>query len=126
MRRTPMRRRPKSTSYARRERDFGFMGWIKTQRCDVADRTEEPGWSPCEGVTEADHAGDIGVRGLGMKAADDTCVPLCTKHHRERTEYKGFFHGFLTFELREYMDSRIRHYQAMYAEHLRTSCAQNY
>ena len=45
----------------------------------------------CSGVVEADHAG-IGV-GIGQKAPDNTCIPLCSGHHLDRHACTGFFRG---------------------------------
>ena len=45
----------------------------------------------CDGVIEADHAGR---RGISQKAHDNTCIPLCTKHHRERDAFTGDFKAF--------------------------------
>jgi hypothetical protein len=36
-------------------------------------------WGTCTGPVEADHAGS---RGIGPKAHDSTCIPLCSYHHR--------------------------------------------
>ncbi len=63
------------------------MLWVKCQPCLLAG-VEEAG--PCSGITEADHAGD---RGMGQKAPDDTCIPLCSGHHLDRHACTGFFRG---------------------------------
>ena len=59
-----------------------FILFVKAQRCCM--------WmqDPCEGPTEAHHAGE---RGMGQKAHDETCVPLCTKHHRGLHDANGIF-----------------------------------
>lgn len=61
------------------------MGWVKTCPCLLF------GTLACSGPVEADHCGD---RGLGQKSLDRDCVPLCTKHHRERTDVTGYFAGY--------------------------------
>ncbi len=66
------------------------MKWVRAQPCllrgDVQHR--------CEGAVEADHAGDIGVRALGRKAPDRTCIPLCQLAHAERQRWRGYFDGW--------------------------------
>jgi hypothetical protein len=81
-------RNRRRSKYARRERAYDYMGWVKTQECLCAQNVYD---DPCEGPIEADHAGD---RGLGQKAPDNTCVPLCMKHHRARTDMRGIFTTF--------------------------------
>ena len=98
MKRSPMKRTgstskkrksPKrKTKYAMRERDFDYMGWVKTLRCLLSGLD---GAGPCSGVVEADHAGLNSS--LSSKAPDDTCIPLCTGHHRDRHACTGFFRG---------------------------------
>ena len=89
LKRTAMRRGPSKRpgKYARRVRDFDFMLWVKTQQCLLAGNYEA---GPCSGVVEADHAG---LRGIGQKAPDDTCIPLCSGHHLDRHACTGFFRG---------------------------------
>jgi hypothetical protein len=68
------------------ERDFAYMGWVKTQRCLLAD-TYEAG--PCEGVIQAAH---LGARpGTAMKSPDRSCGPLCVRHHMDHDQTKGWF-----------------------------------
>lgn len=108
-RQTPIRRkamRPgkRKTKYRRRERDFEYMVWIKTQRCcaPVVD---------CDGPIEAHHAGR---RGLGHKAPDDTCIPLCRRHHRDITDMTFVFR-WTRDELRTWQDAQIDRHRALYA-----------
>lgn len=90
-RRTPLTRkkrlvyRPRQTAYARRTRDFDYMLAVKELPCALAGVV---GAGPCSGEVEADHAGE---RGLGQKSDDNTVVPLCTGHHRDRTDGRGYF-----------------------------------
>jgi len=49
------------------------MLWVKGLPCLMQDV-----WGRCEGPIEADHAGP---RGVGRKAHDSTCIPLCRYHH---------------------------------------------
>lgn len=50
-----------------------YVSWVKLQPCMAALA------GGCGGAVEAHHAGD---RGLSQKAHDETCIPLCTHHHR--------------------------------------------
>lgn len=56
--------------------DPDFVAWVRTQRCRLFMN------DPCEPRMGVDphHAGK--KRGMGMKADDGTCIPLCRKHHR--------------------------------------------
>ena len=99
MKRTPMRPGKRKTKYARRERDVPYMMWVKSLPCLLR------GFSPCSGVVEADHAGD---RAFGQKADDRTCIPLCTRHHRERHDSMGLFRGRTKEWKREWRHAAIR------------------
>jgi hypothetical protein len=72
MRRTPLRDRARS-AYRERERHTAYMLWVKRQPCLMRGV-----WGCCSGPVEADHAGP---RGVGRKAHDSTCIPLCRYHH---------------------------------------------
>src|SRR5882724_5346694 len=51
-------------------RDPDYLRFVRQQPCCVCERT----WG-----IEAAHTGS---RGLGQKASDHSCIPLCWKHHR--------------------------------------------
>jgi hypothetical protein len=51
-------------------RDGRYRAWIRTLPCTVC------------GVDRNIEACHTGPRGLGQKASDYTCVPLCAEHHR--------------------------------------------
>jgi hypothetical protein len=110
----------RKTKYARRERDFAFMGWVKTRPCIAIAlppflfighpaRAALYKTTPCEGCIEADHAG---ARGIGQKAADDTCIPLCSSHHSQRTNHTGVFWQLNQQELRAWRAQAIERTQA--------------
>lgn len=137
LKRSAMRRRPKSTSYSRRDRDMARMRWCKDQNCCLlvlqhalvrsADplRMDTPAavlslWFGrevdfCSGHVEAHHAGE---HGMGAKADDDTCIPLCSSHHRDLTDRRGVFAGWPPRSLKAWELAAVAHYQARYAEHL--------
>lgn len=122
-----MRTRRRSTKYSRRERDLEFMRFVKRQPCFV--RVLSPLAlaaelrpvvmptsvlaTPCGGPVEADHMGE---RGIGQKADDKTCAPLCQKHHRERHDHSGTFRPLTKAELRAWRARAIEHTQAAWSK----------
>ena len=102
IRRTALRRRTwlkarGDTKYRRRERDLEFMTWVRRQPCIMRELPASDVLTFCSGPVEADH---MGARGLGQKADDGTCVPMCRGHHRERTDHAGTFRPLTRDELR--------------------------
>lgn len=133
LRRTPMRRKRGTTSYSRRERNFDFMTWIRAQPCILLElnpiafirRTLPLGSAAklihtiscnrttiCAGSVEADHQG---AHGLGQKADDFTCVPMCQQHHRERTDHSGIFRPLTRDEVRAWRAVAIERTQAAWS-----------
>ena len=126
LRRTTRLRARGDTKYRRRARDLPFMRWVKRQTCFV--RVLSPFSlvaelrpvvmptkaieTPCSGPIEADHMGE---RGMGQKAADDTCVPMCRGHHRERHDHAGTFRPLKKPELRAWRARAIEHTQAAWS-----------
>lgn len=90
-RHAPLRRGRRRSKYSKRERHPAFMAFVKTLLCSVVeewpDYPNKP--TPCSGPIEADH--DSRGRGLGQKSDDRSCIPMCTGHHRERTDHTGTF-----------------------------------
>lgn len=84
--------------YRDRPRDFAFMMFVKTLPCMWRDL------GGCAGPIEADHAGR---RGLGQKAPDNTCVPACQHHHRQRTDHSGPFRAMTREQIRVRLDREI-------------------
>ena len=70
------------TAYSDRPRDLAYLGWVRQQPCLLRHLGD------CDGTVEADHAGE---RPYGQKCGDDQALPLCRKHHRDRTDSRGFF-----------------------------------
>ena len=60
---------PRSKKNRKRPRNIPYMLWIKTLPCGICGRNG----------AEAAHTGR---RGLGQKAPDEQCIPLCPDHHR--------------------------------------------
>lgn len=120
LRRTRINPRSKTNSYRKRERDLEFMRWVKRQPCilralppflhmEVAKSVGFKAMTPCAGPVEADHMGE---RGIGQKADDRTCVPMCRNHHRERTDHMRTFRPLTRDELRAWRTAAIEHTQA--------------
>lgn len=119
-----MRRKAKAlaSTYRRRPRDIPYMLKVKKLPCSVGRYAKA--WGPwvyavtgrsypagvipepttCQGRVEADHAG---ARGLNEKADDVTCIPICTKHHRERTDRFGTFAGWTKPQMRAWLDRTV-------------------
>lgn len=114
---SPMKRGRKLSRYAKRPRDTEFMLWVKTLLCSVEEERPcadlEP--EPCAGPVEADHAG---ARGLGQKCSDRECIPLCSAHHRQRTDHSGTFKHVSREDERAWRSRAIARTQAMWAERL--------
>jgi hypothetical protein len=114
----PLRSKGKG-KYARRERDLAYMKLVKTLPCAVsATPTRWTRIAPalctlCTGEVQADHAGS---RAMGRKCPDDETIPLCRKHHRERTDLRGAFKGWDRIEMRRWCDYVIRITQQAIAE----------
>jgi len=113
-RRTPLRSRRRS-KYARRERDVDFMLWVKTLLCSVEEERPDPDHMAtcCRGEVEADH---MGARGLGRKADDRTCAPMCRRHHRERTDHSGSFKHLTRDQVRAWRARAIARTQTLWTE----------
>lgn len=116
-RKTPLnwrRRKPRRQS---RERNREFMMWVRRQPCAV--RGEMPFVARmedlCDGHVQADH---VGRRGLSQKSDDVECVPLCEKHHTQRSSFHGFFATWDQEQMRAWLEKQIAFYQAEYKRHL--------
>jgi hypothetical protein len=102
-RRKPIRHRRIARRRSSREYDPEYMlEWVKKQPCVARSM------SPCEGEVEADHAGK---RGLGQKCSDRETIPLCTLHHRQRTDFSGPFKNWNRDEMRGWLDHWIHYTQ---------------
>lgn len=100
---TPLPRRRATPRRSDRQRDRAYLLRVKGLPCLL------DGTGCCWGSIEADHAGP---RPYGRKADDSTAIPLCTQHHRERTDYSGFFAGFTAVEMRVWCDRAIEETRA--------------
>lgn len=57
---------------------------------------------------------------MGQKADDRTCIPLCSKHHRERTDFSGLFKGWNQERMRGWLAESVVLYQKRYDEYRET------
>jgi hypothetical protein len=103
-----MRRSVRRSRYSQRKRETDFMLWVKMQACCASTFAIDLG--SCDGVVEADHAG---LRGMGMKASDWTCVPICTLHHRQRTDFSGPFKKWTQEMMRSFLQSAVANTQLL-------------
>lgn len=90
------------------DEDKEYRGWIRKQRCLAAGM---PGHR-CQGSTEAHHAGR---RGMGRRAHDHTCLPLCMLGHREWHSAKGAFADMDKYARREWADRMVIEMRSRYA-----------
>jgi hypothetical protein len=67
------------------QRHSGYVEWVRTQPCRAM------AGGGCQGRVHAHHAGE---RGLGQKADDRSCIPLCAQHHRDWHDCAGQFRGW--------------------------------
>lgn len=112
-RKTPLVRKKwmwatRKTKYRRRARDPAYMAWVRIQPCCARVFSH---LTLCRGPIEADHAGR---RGVGQKADDRTCIPLCRQHHRERTDFSGAFKEWSGTRMRLWLNVMIARCQAEY------------
>jgi len=104
------------TRYSERPRDMAYMRWVKLQPCRLSG---VDGASDCEGVVQAAHVGDVGVRALSHRSGTDRdCVPLCERHHAERDNRRGYFDEMDVLELRAWSDAAIADEQERHAAQL--------
>lgn len=91
------------------------MLWIKGLLCSVEEERPDPYHmaTGCRGEVQADH---MGARGLGQKANDRTCAPMCRLHHRERTDHGGSFKNLTRDQLRAWRTRAIARTQTMWNE----------
>lgn len=92
-----------------------FMDFVRWCRCALEGAE---GADPCNGRMEADH---VGKRGGAPDAApalrrtnDTTTIPMCQRHHGQRTDYRGYFKGWSGERMRSWCDEKIHFYQNLY------------
>lgn len=121
----------KTTKHARRERGREYMAWTSRQPCMVArfwQRLHTHAGNRrlvlemhlcCDGPIQVDHAGNRFTDGDGTRAFDRTVIPMCRKHHEQRTNacgtpgQAGIFAGFDADMVRAWSDEAIRIHQSL-------------
>lgn len=112
MKRSPLKRRRAKPRRSKRMRDVEHLLLVKQLPCcrpvvcrgGELRKQQTDEWERCEGPIEADHAGR---RPLGRKCSDDETIPLCRRHHRDRTDLRGVFAGFDAWCMRQWLDRQI-------------------
>jgi len=82
--------------------ELGVYRFDGGQTADPSDYRE----SMCGGRIEANHAGE--KPGMGLKASDSTCIPMCSLHHKDWSEHRGLFALWTREERRAWADSVIK------------------
>lgn len=82
-----------------------FLAFVHTLNCRMGMQ------DPCDGALHAHHAGE---RGYGQKAPDETCIPLCHKHHHAWHGCLGVFAGWTKDERRAWSERQIAWVQGQY------------
>jgi hypothetical protein len=112
-RRTWMRRKRATPRKSGRVRDRAYLLAVRELPCCVPTavffRKGEPSHYDHGGPVEADHAG---ARPLGRKCDDNETIPICRDHHRQRTDYSGWFQYFRAADMRAWCDAKIVETQA--------------
>lgn len=94
--------------------DDAYREWVRTQPCCAPCAP-----SGCWPNIEAHHAGSSG---MGQRAHDHTCIPLCSAHHVPGLHQNaGPFKGWKREQLRDWQDERIEELRTRYAR--REFCA---
>ena len=106
-------------------RDRQYLDWVRSLGCYVAvwvgnkfltlmeiqDQQERADlemdfmvslaeYGYCQGRVDPDHVGLD--RGAGIRASDDTCIPLCRFHHHQRQTHTGLWDGYSRDEMRRF------------------------
>lgn len=62
----------------------GFLKWLRTRECILAETGE------CRGRVRACHWDEAGDKGMGTKVSDKFALPMCDEHHRIQTDVAGW------------------------------------
>jgi hypothetical protein len=106
VRKTRLRPRSKTKKYARRFRDRDFMAFVAKQPCHLAHTGK------CYGRVQVDHAGN---HAFGQRSPDNETIPLCRRHHQQRTDYRGYFKDFNATSMQEWRLRAVHFYRELYA-----------
>ncbi len=100
-RKTPLRRSrmKRKATKPRKGADPAHLQLVRNLPCVLTSVGD------CYGRVHAHHAGPR--PGTGLKASDDTAIPLCAKHHEEWHGASGFFRRFDRDLRRHWSDKQI-------------------
>ena len=94
--RVDTRPRQRNSHRADEERRFPqHLQWLRGRPCLLANKAGHV----CSGRMEASHSDADGSKGMGLKAADFTAVPLCSGAHQEKDRI-----GLLTWQAKYAVD----------------------
>ena len=112
---TPLKRykrlnpRRKTARRSNQLRSPEYLAFVRTLPCcalqEEHDVMKTLMGQECSRGIHAHHAGRR--PGTGVKAPDDTAIPLCDVHHFEWHQAAGMFHGWSREQRREWADARI-------------------
>ncbi len=60
------------------KRNNSYLLFIRSRPCCVCGDLAEPHHQKCKRIVPCKYRG-----GIGLKSADETCIPLCRLHHNE-------------------------------------------
>lgn len=109
-RRKPMRAKRAAPRKSERKRDPRFLEFVRERPCIAMGLTD----TRCLGRVHAHHAGP---RPHGRKADDDTCIPLCAKHHARYHDTGKVFPSLNKEEHRMWFEAAIRYTRDAYMRH---------
>ena len=98
MRKKPPRRLSRAGS------DPAYLAWVRSRPCFFL----------CPPPSHPHHAGRR--PGVGMKAPDDTAIPLCDHHHRSWHDATGVFRGLTKLERFAWSQRAVAETQAKYPD----------
>ncbi len=101
----PRRAKPRRSG---RALDPGYLEFVRGLPCCAPLNEDDPCWGPID----PHHAGP---HPMGRKADDDTCIPLCRKHHGDVDAFAGPFAGMSRWVRAEFYTREIARVRALFA-----------
>lgn len=95
--------------------DKVYTAWVRTRPCSARSMANA---GDCFGGVQAHHAGRD--RGLSQRAHDDTCIPLCVKHHQDWHSAAGPFRPLDKERRRQWSEQQIGAMRRLWAAVLKT------
>jgi hypothetical protein len=86
-----------------------MLEWCRNQPCAC---------QPCGARSEAHHSTTDDTRGprrgKGQKSSDDSCLPLCAKHHHQFHNLTGYFESFTKPLIRSWQANQVKVHRDRY------------